>query len=97
MMGSNINTNNKEAAPKGFEFLHNIGDDPDPAKSKFGSGPLADQGGVDDATIPGNISAPLRTTRPWIPTSLSARARPIFAFTVSLPAVGAMPWSKSKR
>ncbi len=50
MIGSNINTSNKEAAPKGFEFLHNIGDNPDPAKSKFGSGPLEDKGEAWTAT-----------------------------------------------
>src|SRR5207244_1792521 len=48
LIGSNINTSNKDAAPRGFEFLNNAGDNPDPAKSKLGSAPLADRGGVDD-------------------------------------------------
>ncbi|HLX63689.1 MAG TPA: glycosyl hydrolase family 28-related protein [Planctomycetota bacterium] len=71
LIGSNINTSNKDAAPKGFEFLHNIGDNPDPAKSKFGSGPLEDKGGVDDATIVKHL-APLRSARPWLPNSTPA-------------------------
>jgi len=51
LIGSNITTSNKDAAPRGFEFLKNVGENPDPARSKFGSGPLADRGGVDDAII----------------------------------------------
>jgi hypothetical protein len=66
LIGSNINTGNKEASPRGFEFLDNVGDHPDPAKSKFGSGPLDDRGGVDDATILRHL-APLRSIRPWCP------------------------------
>jgi len=66
-VGCNINTSNKEAAPKGFEFLANVGDDPDPAKSKSGSGPLGDRGGVDDATILKHL-APLRQAGVWLPT-----------------------------
>ncbi len=66
LIGSNINTSNKEASPRGFEFLENVGDNPDPAKSKFGSGPLEDRGGVDDATIVRHL-APLRSARPWVP------------------------------
>jgi len=62
----NINTSNKEVAPKGFEFLANIGDSPDPAKSKSGAGPLDDRGGVDDATIVKHL-APLRQARVWLP------------------------------
>ncbi len=69
LIGSNINTGNKEASPRGFEFLKNIGENPDPARSKFGSGPLADRGGVDDATIVRHL-APLRSTRPWVPAAL---------------------------
>jgi hypothetical protein len=66
LVGCNINTSNKEAAPKGFEFLANIGDSSDPAKSKFGSGPLDDRGTVDDATILKHL-APLRQARVWYP------------------------------
>jgi hypothetical protein len=65
LIGSNINTSNKEASPQGFEFLDNVGDHPDPAKSKFDVGPLKDRGGVDNATIVQHL-APLRSTRPWI-------------------------------
>ena len=67
LVGCNINTSNKEAAPRGFEFLANLGDNPDPAKSKSGSGPLDDQGGVDDATILKHL-APLRQAGVWLPT-----------------------------
>jgi hypothetical protein len=66
LVGCNINTSNKEAAPKGFEFLANIGDSPDPAKSKSGTGPLDDRGGVDDETILKHLS-PLRKARVWLP------------------------------
>lgn len=65
LVGSNINTSNKEASPRGFEFLNNVGDHPDPAKAHFGSGPLEDRGGVDDATILRHL-APLRATHPWV-------------------------------
>ena len=71
LIGSNINTGNKDASPRGFEFLDNVGDHPDPAKSKFGSGPLDDRGGVDDATIIRHL-APLRSTRPWVPAAAPA-------------------------
>jgi hypothetical protein len=66
LIGCNINTSNKEAAPKGFEFLADVGDHPDPARSKHGSGPLDDRGGVDDATILRHL-APLRESRVWLP------------------------------
>jgi hypothetical protein len=71
LIGCNINTSNKEAAPRGFEFLRNVGDHPDPARSKFGSGPLDDRGGVDDATILRHL-APLRMARVWLPTATPA-------------------------
>jgi hypothetical protein len=38
LIGCNVNTSKKEAAPKGFEFLANIGEHPDPAKSASGAG-----------------------------------------------------------
>jgi hypothetical protein len=66
LIGCNINTSNKQAAPQGFAFLDNVGDHPDPAKSKFGSGPLEDRGGVDDATILRHLT-PLREARVWEP------------------------------
>jgi len=71
LVGCNINTSNKEAAPKGFEFLANVGDSPDPAKSKSGAGPLDDRGGVDNATITKHL-APLRKARVWLPAEASA-------------------------
>jgi hypothetical protein len=71
LIGSNVNTSNKGASPRGFEFLENVGENSDPARSKFGSGPLADRGGVDDATIVRHL-APLRSTRPWIPAASPA-------------------------
>jgi hypothetical protein len=71
LIGSNINTGNKAASPRGFEFLNNVGDHADPAKSKFGAGPLADRGGVDDATIVRHLAA-LRAARPWLPTAAPA-------------------------
>ena len=61
-----MNTSNKEAAPKGFEFLPNVGDHPDPAKSASGAGPLENRGTVDDATLVRHL-APLRTARVWQP------------------------------
>ena len=72
LIGSNINTGNKDASPRGFEFLENVGDNPDPARSKFGSGPLADRGGVDDATIVRHLAL-LRSTRPWVPDAMPGR------------------------
>jgi hypothetical protein len=68
LIGCNINTSNREAAPKGFAFLANVGDHKDPARSKYGSGPLADRGGVDDATILRHL-APLRSARVWLPAA----------------------------
>jgi hypothetical protein len=71
LIGCNINTSNKKAAPKGFEFLANVGDHADPAKAPFGSGPLADRGGVDDATILRHLE-PLRAARVWLPSATPA-------------------------
>ncbi len=66
LIGCNVNTGKKEAAPKGFEFLANIGDHPDPAKSASGAGPLDNRGAVDDATLLRHL-APLRAARVWLP------------------------------
>lgn len=66
LVGCNINTSNKQAAPKGFAFLESVGDHADPARSKLGSGPLRDRGGVNDATILRHL-APLREARVWRP------------------------------
>ena len=66
LIGCNVNTGKKEAAPKGFEFLANIGDHPDPAKSGSGAGPLENRGTVDDATLLRHL-APLRAARVWLP------------------------------
>ncbi len=71
LIGSNINTSNKAASPRGFAFLNNVGETPDPARSNFGSGPLADRGGVDDATIVRHL-APLRSNHPWVPAATPA-------------------------
>jgi len=66
LIGCNVNTSKKEAAPKGFEFLANIGDHADPAKSASGAGPLENRGTVDDATLLRHL-APLRAARVWLP------------------------------
>jgi hypothetical protein len=66
LIGCNVNTAKKEAAPKGFEFLANIGDHADPAKSASGAGPLDNRGTVDDATLLRHL-APLRAARVWLP------------------------------
>jgi len=71
MVGSNINTSNKDAAPRGFAFLNNVGDHPDPARSSLGSAPLPDRGGVDDATIVRHLAL-LRSTHPWVPAATPA-------------------------
>jgi hypothetical protein len=66
LIGCNINTSKKEAAPKGFEFLANIGDQADAARSGSGAGPLEERGTVDDATLLRHL-APLRAARVWLP------------------------------
>jgi hypothetical protein len=71
LVGCNINTSNKEAAPQGFAFLANVGDHPDPAKSRFGSGPLDNRGSVDDATILRHLE-PMRASRVWLPSTTPA-------------------------
>lgn len=71
LLGCNVNTSNKEAAPRGFEFLANVGEHTDPAKSRSGSGPLEDRGPVDDSTILRHL-APLRQTRVWLPSDRPA-------------------------
>lgn len=71
LVGCNINTSNKDAAPRGFEFLPSIGENPDPAKSPSGAGPLEDRGGVDDATLLRHL-APLRAAKVWLPQSSAA-------------------------
>ncbi len=71
LVGSNMISDNKEVSARGFEFLDNVGDQPSLAKSAGGSEPLADHGGVDDATILRHL-APLRSTRPVDPTAAPA-------------------------
>jgi len=66
LVGCNVNTARKEAAPKGYEFMANMGDHPDPAKSAAGAGPLENRGTVDDATLLHHL-APLRGARVWLP------------------------------
>jgi hypothetical protein len=73
LVGCNINTANKEANPKGFAFLDNLGEHPDPARSKTGSGPLEDRGAVDDLTILRHL-APLREARVWVPGYVPRRS-----------------------
>jgi hypothetical protein len=72
LIGCNINTSKKDAAPKGFEFLANIGDHPDPARSASGAGPLENRGTVDDATLLRHLG-PLRAARVWLPDGSVAR------------------------
>jgi hypothetical protein len=66
LIGCNVNTSKKEAAPEGYEHLAHLGEHPDPAKSASGAGPLADRGVVDDATLLRHL-APLRAARVWLP------------------------------
>lgn len=66
LVGCNVNSSKKDAAPKGFDFLANIGDHPDPARSASGAGPLDNRGTVDDATLLRQL-APLRAARVWFP------------------------------
>jgi hypothetical protein len=66
LLGCNVNTARKEAAPQRYEFLANLGDRPDPAKSGSGAGPLDNRGTVDDATLLLHL-APLRQARVWLP------------------------------
>ncbi len=68
LLGCNINTSKKDTAPQGFEFLENIGEHPDPAKSASGSGPLENRGTVDDETLLRHL-APLRAARVWLPNA----------------------------
>ena len=65
-----LNTSKKEAAPKGFEFLANIGDHPDAARSASGAGPLDNRGTVDDATLLRHL-VPLREARVWLPDGIT--------------------------
>jgi hypothetical protein len=81
LIGCNVNTNNRKAAPRGFEFLPNVGDHPDPARSKLGSGPLEDRGGVDDATILRHLE-PLRKARVWLPQAVPANATDVNIYRV---------------
>jgi hypothetical protein len=66
LIGCNVNTGKKEAAPKGYEFLANMGDHADAARSASGAGPLDNRGTVDDATLLRHL-APLREARVWLP------------------------------
>lgn len=66
LVGCNVNSPLKGATTNGFAFLANLGDNPDPARSGHGSGPLADQGTVSDAALLCHL-APLREARVWEP------------------------------
>jgi hypothetical protein len=81
LLGCNVNSGNKQAVPKGWEFLANVGDNPDPAKSRFGGGPLEDRGTVDDATIRAHL-APLRAARVWQPGATPAGATDLALYRV---------------
>lgn len=59
LVGCNVNASRKGLTTNGFAFLANIGPDPDPAKSSFGSGPLENQGTVSDDALLWHL-APLR-------------------------------------
>jgi len=66
LLGCNINTGNREVSPQGWDFLGNVGDNADPARSASGSGPLDDRGTVSDDTILAHL-VPLRAARLWLP------------------------------
>lgn len=70
LLGCNINTNNKSVAAKGFEFLRNLPDHPDPARSPRGASPLQDRGAVSDETIVRHLRL-LRETVPVYPEKVS--------------------------
>ena len=71
LVGCNVNSPLKGATTNGFAFLANLGDRPDPAKSGYGAGPLADQGTVSDAALLRHL-APLREARVWEPGEAKA-------------------------
>lgn len=95
LVGCNINTGNKQASPRGFEFLNNVGDNPDPARPKYGSGPLADRGSVDDATILRHL-APLRATHAFDPAMLPAVQSDIRLYRVIATGCGSVVEIKAK-
>jgi hypothetical protein len=66
LVGCNVNTARKEAAPEGYDLLTNLGEHPDPAKSASGAGPLDNRGIVDNETLLRHL-APLRRARVWLP------------------------------
>ncbi|MHC1769405.1 MAG: glycosyl hydrolase family 28-related protein [Verrucomicrobiia bacterium] len=72
LLGCNINSSMKDAVPKGFEFLADIGEQPDPAKSASGAGPLDNRGVVDDETLLRHLD-PLRAARVWLPDDSAPR------------------------
>lgn len=72
LVGCNINTSNKEAAPKGFEFLANVGDSLDPAKSSPVPAPWTTEG---VQKMPRSLSISLRCAKPafgFLPRHLQA-------------------------
>lgn len=71
LVGCNVNSPLKGATTNGFAFLANLGDSPDPAKSGYGAGPLADQGTVSDEALLRHL-APLREARIWEPGAAPA-------------------------
>jgi hypothetical protein len=70
LIGCNVNTSNKQASLKGFEFLGNVGDHSHMAKSRLGAGPLDDRGGVSDQQIVRHLQL-LRHVTPWLPATRS--------------------------
>ena len=70
LVGCNINTSNKLVAAKGFEFLRNVPDSPDPAPSSHGASSFQDRGAVPDDTIVRHLRL-LRETVPCYPGRMS--------------------------
>jgi hypothetical protein len=82
LLGCNVNTSKKEAAPQGYEFLANLGEHSDPARSASGAGPLDNRGTVDDAMLLQHL-APLREARVWLPdASVPANATDLRIYRV---------------
>ncbi|MBI4657756.1 MAG: hypothetical protein HY735_02705 [Verrucomicrobia bacterium] len=57
LVGCNVNSGKKGITPNGFAFLENIGDHPDPARSKFGSAPPDHLGSVSDESLLRHLAA----------------------------------------
>lgn len=82
LIGCNVTTGNKEAAPKGHEFLATMGGHTDPARSASGAGPLDNRGTVHDATLLRHLAS-LREALVWLP----AGSTPTNVTDLSIPRV----------